>query len=54
MLKQVTVNINVDDHEPEKCGNCPYKEEVICWCTLFDVHFVTLFNRCKQCLEEAK
>ena len=60
MLKQVTVNITVDDHEPEKCGdNCTYRMDkyvigLQVWCSLFDVPLGLSSNRCKQCLEEAK
>ena len=61
MLKQVTVNIIVDDHEPEKCGiNCKYYNgsnitvpDKIHWCKYCRV-FIHNDLRCKQCLKEAK
>lgn len=54
MLKQVTVNIIVDDHEPEKCGDdCPRLSYDQCHCSLFDIN-IGQKERCKQCLEEAK
>ena len=52
MLKQVTVTITVDDHEPEKCGvKCQYYEHD--GCNLFNKNLLTC-NRCKECLEEGK
>ena len=58
MLKQITVNIIVDDHEPEKCGDtCIYFIEQFGYsptmCQLYDAYLVENY-RCKQCLEEAK
>ena len=58
MLKQITVPVIVDDHEPEKCGKCRYVKNLhmhhnVIFCTLFNVQLYNGF-RCKQCLEEAK
>lgn len=60
MLKQVTVDIIVDDHEPEKCGeDCSYLDIVSHrnyfsnYCKLFSSVLCKVL-RCKQCLEEAK
>ena len=57
MLKQVTVPIIVDDHEPEKCGNmCTYLDDRDgdgYWCNIFHV-LLKYERRCKQCLEESK
>ncbi len=58
MLKQVTVPIIVDDHEPYKCGKCRYAENLFrqyepVLCILFNIQLYNDF-RCKQCLEEAK
>ena len=59
MLKQVTVPIMVDDHEPEKCGDeCEYLtvwagEDTSYRCELFSPLLSEQY-RCKQCLEEAK
>ena len=55
MLKQVTVNIIVDDHNPEKCGECEYLIIGIVndWCQIYNVKMM-FKNRCQQCLEEAK
>ena len=58
MLKHITVNIVVDDHEPEKCGKkCEklveeYKDEY--YCTLFNEAINGYLRRCRQCVEEAK
>ncbi len=59
MLKQVTVTIIVDDHEPEKCSNsCPFINirYVPPQCMLFTRGSIKIISgmRCKQCLEEAK
>ena len=59
MLKQITVDIIVDDHEPEKCGDkCIYLLGLYTYynttaCQLFDA-FLTEKYRCEQCLEEAR
>lgn len=56
MLKQITVAIIVDDHEPEKCGEtCLYRDEFMNCCHLFTkLFFGNQFHRCKECLESAR
>ena len=52
MMKQVTVNIVVDDHEPEKCSlQCKFYYQG--WCGLCN-DSISNTLRCKQCLEEDK
>ncbi len=57
MLKQVTVNIIIDDHEPEKCGStCQFFDYVLYYnsnCRLFSCG-LPQSKRCKECLEGAK
>jgi len=54
MLKYIKVPIIIDDHEPEKCGQCCIFFCVTTYsCKLFNHHF-TQRNRCEQCLEDAK
>ena len=53
MLKHITVGIVVDDHEPEKCGECQYRQTDEGWCFLFH-QLLSANNRCQQCMEEAK
>ena len=51
MLKQVTVPIIVDDHDPKKCSQaCRWNLHPVC--NLFCKYINNV--RCKQCLEEAK
>ena len=61
MLKQITVPIIVDDHEPEKCGDrCNHLISsssggfAYFRCKLCDIDLSPKVERCKQCLEEAK
>lgn len=54
MLKHITVPIIIDDHEPEKCGECAWLVTVpgySCTCILFE-ELIKYGKRCKQCLDD--
>ena len=56
MLKQITVNIIVDDREPEKCHDgCRFfsLDYDTDFCVLYKVGLDNYY-RCRQCLEEAR